>query len=415
MAKSVINSGLLAPTLGAYSHGVRVGDLVFLSGAVGCDSEGRLLGSQIGRPDMGRQTEGVLDNLDNVLSSAGATRDDVVSLLSFIADWKEAGQYWDAINRRYGNVQPALSTVGQSLAQVGMTVEIEGVAVLNQPKQRITLPQGITGPPAAVGVRADNMVFLSGIAGIGTDGQVVPGGIRAQTAQALENVRKALAQAGATPRDVIKTHTTIADWRDFDGYNEVYAEFFGQPYPARASILGTLQDPARLIEFSMMAIVGGDRTYVDTATAGRYQTKDDRPGVLLDARLSPGVAPHCQAVRVGDFIAVSGMVATDLEGKLIGSGDIAAQTDAVLQAIKVCTERLGSSLDDVVKTLVTVVDWRHFPGYNAVYGRYFPAPHPARSSIQGGLAQYGLLIEIEAFAVAGAADFAQVIISDRAR
>lgn len=414
MAETVIRSKAFSPSIAPYCNGIRVGDLVLISGTVGTDPAGRVVGREAGRPDMGAQTEAVVDGIDHALEQLGARRDEVVRLTSFIADWREVDQYWETLGRRYGDLRPALSSVGQGLAQVGLVVEIEAIAVRGATTQRIVLPGSVVGPHASAGVRAGDFVFLSGMAGVGPDGQVAKkGDIRAQTEQALENARRALEQVGATPRDVVKTHTTIADWRDFDGYNELYAAFFGQPYPARASIQGMLQDPDRLIEFEMLAIVGGERTYVDTATPGCYQTEADRPDVLLDDRLSPGVAPHCAAVRVGDFISVSGLVATDLEGKLIGPGDIRAQTTAILDAMKICVERLGATLDDVVKTLVTVTDWRQYRGYNEVYVRYFSDPFPARSTIQGGLAQYGLLIEIEAFAVVGAASSAQVVTCER--
>ncbi|MFN8534505.1 MAG: Rid family hydrolase [Dehalococcoidia bacterium] len=404
MPARIVRSAAFSAPIAPYCNAVRVDDLVFVSGMVGIEPDGRLAGSAVGRPDMGAQTERVLDTIDLALADVGACREDVIALTSFIEDWREIDQYNAALQARYGESKPALATVGHRLAQVGMVVEIEGIAVVGGPRERLVVPNGVVRSPFAQAVRAGDLIALSGMAGVDDHGKVVPGGIRAQTERALENARRALAHFGATPRDVIKTHTTIADWRDFDIYNEVYAGFFGEPYPARASILGTLEDPRRQIEFSMLAVANGERTFVDTATPGRYQTAADRPNVLLDDRLSPGVAPHCQAVRAGNLIAVSGQVATDAVGNLIGFGDVAAQTDAILGYLRICLERLGSSMDDVVKTLVSLVDWRDYRAYNDVYRRFFEDPYPARSTILGCLAQYGLLIEIEAFAVAGGAD-----------
>src|SRR5262249_19192632 len=157
--------------------------------------------------------------------------------------------------------------------------------IVGAEREEINVP-GVPVSPAAV--RVGDFVFLSGMAGVGPDGKVVAkGDIKAQTAQALANVRATLAAAGAGPRDVIKNHTTIADWRHFSGYTELYAEFCGEPYPARASILGPLSDPDRLIEFDMIAVTGRDHLYVDTEIPGKYQTKAVRENVLLDPRLSP--------------------------------------------------------------------------------------------------------------------------------
>jgi hypothetical protein len=71
--------------------------------------------------------------------------------------------------------------------------------------------------------------------------------------------------------------------------------------------------------------------------------------------------------------------------------------------------QLHQWLGDVVKTLVFLTDWRHYRAYNEEYGRFFKAPYPARSTVGTILAQEGLLLEIEAVAVRGAARSKEVI------
>ncbi len=75
-------------------------------------------------------------------------------------------------------------------------------------------------------VRAGDMVYVSGQVPVRPDGSVVDGGIEAQTRQVLENVKAALALAGATMDDVVKTTVWIEDARDFGGMNKVYATVF---------------------------------------------------------------------------------------------------------------------------------------------------------------------------------------------
>ena len=106
------------------------------------------------------------------------------------------------------------------------------------------------------------------------------------------------------------------------------------------------------------------------------------------------------------------MVATDLEGKLVGPGDIKAQTQAIMNGISNALETLGSSADDIVKSIVTLVDWRHYKEFNSVYESYFTPPYPTRTTFQGGLAQYGLLIEIEVFAVPNAKKIGTYVIGE---
>ncbi len=125
--------------------------------------------------------------------------------------------------------------------------------------------------------------------------------------------------------------------------------------------------------------------------------------------LSPPIGPYCHAVRVGDTIFLSGAVSTDARGRLVGRGDIRRQTRTVLRTFRKILRGCGASMDDVVKTLVFLTDWRHYQAYNEEYGKFFRAPHPARSTVGTTLAQEGLLLEIEAVAVRGASRSKEVI------
>ena len=125
--------------------------------------------------------------------------------------------------------------------------------------------------------------------------------------------------------------------------------------------------------------------------------------------LSPPIGPYCHAVRVGDTIFLSGAVSTDARGKLTGRGDIRRQTRTVLQTFRKILRGCGASMDDVVKTLVFLTDWRHYQAYNEEYGKFLKAAPPARSTVGTTLAQEGLLLEIEAVAVRGASRSKEVI------
>jgi 2-iminobutanoate/2-iminopropanoate deaminase len=80
------------------------------------------------------------------------------------------------------------------------------------------------------------MVFLSGQIPLGADGAVVAGGIREQATQVLENMRGLLTASGADFTKVVKTTIYLADMGDFAAVNEIYASYFSQPYPARATV-----------------------------------------------------------------------------------------------------------------------------------------------------------------------------------
>ena len=98
------------------------------------------------------------------------------------------------------------------------------------------------GAPAAIGpysagVRAGNLLFLSGSIPLDpATGQVVAGDITAQATRVMENIAALLSAAGATFAQVVKTTVFLADMNEFAAMNEVYAKYFAAPFPARSTV-----------------------------------------------------------------------------------------------------------------------------------------------------------------------------------
>jgi 2-iminobutanoate/2-iminopropanoate deaminase len=110
------------------------------------------------------------------------------------------------------------------------------------------------------------------------------------------------------------------------------------------------------------------------------------------------IGPYSQAVRAGEWLFVSGQIPLDPATGQVVAGDIAVQTDRVLQNLRAILEAAGSSLDAVVKTTVFLADLDEFAAMNQVYGRYFPAPAPARATVQVARLPRDVRIEIDAVA-----------------
>ena len=90
--------------------------------------------------------------------------------------------------------------------------------------------------PLSPAVRAGDFVYVSGQVPVGSDGLVVKGGIAEQAEQVLQNVKAALALAGCTMDDVVKTTVWLEDARDFGAFNAVYARHFPKNPPARTTV-----------------------------------------------------------------------------------------------------------------------------------------------------------------------------------
>lgn len=114
---------------------------------------------------------------------------------------------------------------------------------------------------------------------------------------------------------------------------------------------------------------------------------------------APGaIGPYSQAIRLGNLVFTAGQIPLDpATGKLV-EGDIAAQTERVLQNLQAILEAAGSSLDRVVKTTCFLVDLDDFAAFNEVYARFFGENRPARSTVQAGRLPGGSNVEVECIA-----------------
>jgi 2-iminobutanoate/2-iminopropanoate deaminase len=90
--------------------------------------------------------------------------------------------------------------------------------------------------PYSQGIEANGFVYVSGQLPINpATGEFAEGGIKAEARQSLANIRNILAEAGLTMGNVVKVTVLMTDIKDFAAVNEVYAEFFETPYPARSA------------------------------------------------------------------------------------------------------------------------------------------------------------------------------------
>ncbi len=114
--------------------------------------------------------------------------------------------------------------------------------------------------PAAVGtysqaVVANGTIYVSGQLPIDAKtGEFVPGGVKEQLHQVFKNLGYILEEAGYSFKDVCKTTVYLADMGDFATLNEVYAQYFSQPYPARVAYQVAALPKAARVEIDVIAV-----------------------------------------------------------------------------------------------------------------------------------------------------------------
>ncbi|NJP08647.1 MAG: RidA family protein [Leptolyngbyaceae cyanobacterium RU_5_1] len=114
------------------------------------------------------------------------------------------------------------------------------------------------------------------------------------------------------------------------------------------------------------------------------------------------VGPYNQAiVASGKFVFVAGQIALDPQtGQIVGTDDVAAQTERVIASLKAILAAAGSTLDDVVKTTVFLKDMNDFAAMNTVYAKYFDeSMAPARACVEVSRLPKDVLVEIDCIAV----------------
>lgn len=113
--------------------------------------------------------------------------------------------------------------------------------------------------PAAIGpysqaIDTGTFVYASGQLPIDPATGTMPDGIKEQTAQSLANVKAILAEAGLSPANVVKTTVFLSDMANFAPMNEVYAQFFSAPFPARSAVAVKELPKQALVEIEVVAL-----------------------------------------------------------------------------------------------------------------------------------------------------------------
>ena len=120
--------------------------------------------------------------------------------------------------------------------------------------------------------------------------------------------------------------------------------------------------------------------------------------IISTERAPKAIGPYSQAVVSNGWAFLSGQIPLDPVTNQIITGDIAAQTERVLENLKSVLEAAGSSLERVVKTTVYLKDMGEFAKMNEVYGRYFASNAPARATVEAARLPRDVSVEIDCIA-----------------
>ena len=124
-----------------------------------------------------------------------------------------------------------------------------------------------------------------------------------------------------------------------------------------------------------------------------------KKSVVSTSAAPAAIGPYSQAITADPFVFASGQIPLVPETGALAGEDITSQTHQALKNLKAVLEAAGSSLDQIVKTTVFIVDMAQFTEVNRLYAEYFTDKAPARSCVAVKELPLGGLVEIEVLAV----------------
>jgi 2-iminobutanoate/2-iminopropanoate deaminase len=385
---SVIKSPQLFSEKDLFVQGAVAGEFVFLA------QDGRGSNGAVDDPTAQVQARKTLDNLATGLKGVGLDLSAAVSLMIYLPHYEGAAEVAEVLAAAFGNDLPAITLVGSAGLEGGCRVRIDAIATTSRNRESfrhkdIPVAQG----SLCHGVRAGNLVFLSGIdATDGHGNSALPPAIQAQTTETLSRIRRILGTQHLSLGDLCRTFMFMPGTKYRPGYGEarkaVYNGIFADDeFPPNSGIyIPTLG--SNVLLRSVAIAYRGAKAIVAS------------PKV----RKAPGSFSH--SMRTGDWLWIAGQDAVGFNREVENENSFEGQIEATLRHLKDIVEEAGGTLDDVLKTTVYLIAGQDRSRFANAYRDFFQR-YLRSSTMPAGLAMEvqelspRCLVEIDAVAFLG--------------
>lgn len=234
-----------------FSHGWKVGDMIFIGGQRSLDREGHV----IGEGDIEVQTDNAFRNLDTMLKAAGGDRTNLMrqnTYFRFFGQGHDVTQFWEKMTRVRMRYMSVPSAAGAGLRIPGLPtpqelIQVEGIGVLGENKQRLQPADhwdwSISGNQFTQGWRIGQFAFIGGQISADRQARAVGDDMATQTRNVFQFIRATLREAGLDESDVVKLfiyYYAPENWQTIAETRAVIADvqhvFYGKPGPASTAV-----------------------------------------------------------------------------------------------------------------------------------------------------------------------------------
>ena len=193
--------------------------------------------------------------------------------------------------------------------------------------------------PFSAATKADGLIYVAGT--LATEGD-----IKAQTKSVLDQISQTLAKAGSSLAMVVAAHVYVKNAADAAGMTDVWRQTWPKDAPTRTTVVSDFVQPGALVEISMVAVpTGGERVIV---TPAGWSTAN----------------PYSYAIRSGDSLFMSGLVARGAKDNQPIEGDMTTQTNAIMANAAELLKAAGFGFEHVVANRVYITDGAQFQEMN---------------------------------------------------
>jgi 2-iminobutanoate/2-iminopropanoate deaminase len=261
------------------------------------------------------------------------------------------------------------------IATTALGAAVSVTAMQTSTKQIVNIGPPPVGP-YSVAVKAGGLVYVSGTLAQDDKGDLVGADTAAQTRRILDRMQGVLEAAGSSMPHVVAVTVYLKNAADFPAMNDAYRTYWPKDPPTRTTVITDLLLGA-LVEISMVAVPNGAERVV-------IHPKD--------WVASPN--PYSYAIKSGDTLFLSGLVPRNGRDNSVVTGDITAQTKAVLDNAGELLRAAGMDHSNIVSGRVYLPNGADFQAMNATYRTYFKQNPPARATVVAGLAGKGYAVEM---------------------